>query len=200
MEDGAVIVLVMMIDMWKENVYSPSATNDRPMTSLDRALDIHREMLQTIAGTPEQYTSISMELVSGGAVFADASDPYSGLNPAWRKSYFNAIVARGWAPGANSSVQNEVWADVHAKEAAMERQAPDTGAYMNEADRLDPNWKKNFYGAHYGKLASIKQKYDPHRLLKCWKCVGFDDEKDLELERFSCNAKIQTDLTRAMRK
>jgi hypothetical protein len=86
-----------------------------------------RKMIGVIAGTPDQFTSNNFELVSGGQVFADASDPYSGVNPVWRKSYFNNIVARGWAPGSSQATINSVFNDItYVKVAAMEAQCPDT--------------------------------------------------------------------------
>ncbi|KAI1489161.1 hypothetical protein F5X96DRAFT_642180 [Biscogniauxia mediterranea] len=39
-------------------------------------------------------------------------------------------------------------------------------------------------------------RYDPRGLLKCWKCVGFEDE-DVESERFKCQGKLQRDVERA---
>jgi hypothetical protein len=63
-----------------------------------------RKMLNTTAGLPGQFTSTDMCLVSGGQVFADASDQYSGVNPAWRTSYVHNIVARGWASESDTAV------------------------------------------------------------------------------------------------
>lgn len=143
-----------------------------------------REMLQTIAGAPEEYTSNNFELVSGGQVFKDAVDPLSGLNPAWRTSYFNNIVARGWAPGSSDDVKSAVKRDItYTKVPAMEKQAPDTGVYMNEADRLDPNWQANFYGEHYGRLLEIKQTRDPGGVFYCPTCVGSAAWKEDEVGR-----------------
>lgn len=132
-----------------------------------------REMLEVVAGSPNESTSNNFELVSGGQVFKDAADPLSGLNPAWRTSYFNNIVARGWAPGSSEAIKAEAMRDVtYNKVPAMEKQAPDTGVYMNEGDRLDPNWQVNFYGAHYERLMEIKQTRDPGGLFYCPTCVG----------------------------
>ncbi|KAK5744039.1 hypothetical protein LTR17_002377 [Elasticomyces elasticus] len=137
-----------------------------------------RSMLDVIAGTPEQYTSNTFELVSGGANFAKP-DSYSGLNPAWRISYFSNIVARGWAPAATQAEQASVRHDItFVKGAAMEKQAPETGVYMNEANRLDPDWKQNFYGKHYARLSSIKENVDPNGLFYCPTCVGSDEWKE----------------------
>ncbi len=130
-------------------------------------------MLQTIAGTPEQATSNNMVFVGGGQVFADASDPYSGVNPAWRKTYVHNIVARGWAPGSSNTTIQGVYDDVtNVKTKAMKKLAPDTGCYMNEADRFDTDYLKDFYGAHLGRLSVIKWKYDPQHVFYCPTCVG----------------------------
>jgi FAD/FMN-containing dehydrogenase len=132
-----------------------------------------RNMLEVVSGEPEEFTSNNFELISGGQVFKDASDPFSGLNPVWRKSYFNHIVARGWAPGSSEDVKTAVQRDItYNKVPALQKQAPDTGVYMNEADRLDPDWQVNFYGEHYERLLEIKQRRDPDGVFYCPTCVG----------------------------
>jgi hypothetical protein len=132
-----------------------------------------RNMVGIIAGEPTEYASNNFELVSGGQVFADAADPYSGLNPAWRKSYFSNIVARGWAPGTAEADKDAVREDVtYHKVGAMKAQAPDTGAYMNEADRSDPDYANSFYGSHYLPLLAIKTLRDPTSVFYCPTCVG----------------------------
>ncbi|KAL9044913.1 MAG: hypothetical protein Q9214_001983 [Letrouitia sp. 1 TL-2023] len=92
------------------------------------------ETLKTIAGTPEQFTSNNVVFVGGGQVSKGASDPYSGVNPAWRNSYVHNIVARGLPPGADEATKEAVYKDVtNVKVRAMKNLAPNTGAYMNEA-------------------------------------------------------------------
>ena len=159
-------------------LFSRKSVSD--MTSL-------RKTIGTIAGTAQEYTSNNFELVSGGQVFADASDPNSGVNPAWRISHFNNIVARGWAPHTSVTIQNDVWADVGDKVSAMEKQAPGTGVYMNEADRKDPNYEHNFYGSHYPKLLSIKKNRDPKGVFYCPTCVGSSMYKEDSVGRL-CKA------------
>lgn len=41
---------------------------------------------------------------------------------------------------------------------------PDSGAYTNEADSLEADFKSTFYGTTWSRLSSIKQKYDPNDL------------------------------------
>lgn len=130
-------------------------------------------MLQTIAGTPEQAASNNIVFVGGGQVFADAADPNSGVNPAWRKTYVHNIVARGWAPRSSDATIQGVYNDItNVKTQAMKDLAPDTGCYMNEADRFDPDYLEDFYGAHSGRLREIKWKYDPSGVFYCPTCVG----------------------------
>jgi hypothetical protein len=37
---------------------------------------------------------------------------------------------------------------------------PGGGAYINEADRLEPNWQQSFFGANYPRLLGIKRETD----------------------------------------
>ena len=129
--------------------------------------------LETMIGMPEEATSVNIVFVGGGEVFADASDPYSGVNPAWRQAYVHNIVARGWAPGSSNPTIRAVYEDItYNKTQAMKELAPDTGCYMNEADRFDPDYLQDFYGTHFGRLSLIKLQYDPQNVFYCPTCVG----------------------------
>ena len=54
----------------------------------------------------------------------------------------------------------------------MKKVAPDTGAYMNEADRFDPTWQADFYGANWDRLSEVKEKRDQDMVFYCPTCVG----------------------------
>jgi len=85
-------------------------------------------------------------------------------------------VARGWAAGTDEATQNEIHGGVtYVKTAALEELAPGTGCYMNEADRLDPEYLKDFYGKSLENLRVVKEKYDPEGVLYCPTCVGSDE-------------------------
>ncbi|KAL9583996.1 MAG: hypothetical protein Q9212_002379 [Teloschistes hypoglaucus] len=137
------------------------------------------ESLYTIAGTPEQFTSVNIVFVGGGQVARDGDDKYSGVNPAWRTSYVHNIVARGWAPGADEATKGTVYRDItDVKVRAMKDLAPDTGAYMNE----------DFYGKHAKKLSSIKKKYDPMGVFYCPTCIGSEQWEEESTGRL-CRSK-----------
>ncbi len=56
--------------------------------------------------------------------------------------------------------------------AATKKLAPNTGGYMNEGDRNDPEYIQTFYGANYKSHLALKHKYDPQHVFYCPTCVG----------------------------
>ncbi|KAI8258043.1 FAD-linked oxidoreductase ZEB1 [Colletotrichum sp. SAR 10_77] len=58
---------------------------------------------------------------------------------------------------------------------ALRSLAPDSGAYINEADDREPDWQKTFWGRNYDRLREIKKKYDPDSIQWCHRCVGSED-------------------------
>ena len=89
--------------------------------------------LHIIGGTANQFASNNIIFVGGGQVSRDGADPYSGLNPAWRKTYVHNVVARGWAPGSDQATKDAVHRDItYTKVQALKDLAPNTGSYMNE--------------------------------------------------------------------
>ena len=137
------------------------------------------ETLQTLAGKPSEFTSNNIVFVGGGQVSRDAEDPYSGVNPAWRNSYVHNIVARGWAPGTDQATIDAIRKDITTvKVQAMKDLAPDTGCYMNEADKYDPDFLRDFYGEHLERLERVKRKYNPEDVFYCPTCVGSEKWKE----------------------
>ena len=49
---------------------------------------------------------------------------------------------------------------------------PGSGAYLNEADRLEPEWQKSFWGSNYERLAGIKKELDRRDVFWVDKGVG----------------------------
>jgi hypothetical protein len=135
-----------------------------------------RDTLTITIGPLEEFGQNTVLLVSGGQVAKDPFDPYSGLHPAWRTSPFLNIVGRGWVAGSSEEVKAYIRNDVtNVKGAAMKALAPHTGGYMNEGDRLDPQWQKTFYGSNYAAHLAAKRKYDPFSLFYCPTCVGSEE-------------------------
>ena len=74
-------------------------------------------------------------LVAGGAVAK--SDPEStGLNPAWRKALIHIAAGAGWADGAPLEEIEAAKERVKDYTRALEKLAPNSGAYFNEVSLL----------------------------------------------------------------
>ena len=147
--------------------------------ALTKSIPNLKKALTTIGGPVGEFTVNNFCMVSGGQVAADAADPNSGVNPAWRTAHVHQIVARGWAPGTPVATQQSIMKDItYTKGAALEALAPNTGSYMNEGNRNDPNFLKNFYGRSLAKLEDAKCRYDPNNLFYCPTCVGSNDWRE----------------------
>jgi hypothetical protein len=139
-----------------------------------------RKYVETASGDAFDFTSNVVLLTSGGQVTLDGKDPHAGLHPAWRTSPFAHVIGWGWAPGSSEEMKSYVRNNItNVKGAAQKAIAPSTGGYMNEGDRLDPEWKATFFGAKYDAHLATKQKYDPENIFFCPICVGSDEWIDL---------------------
>jgi hypothetical protein len=138
-----------------------------------------RDYVKTASGDVQDFTSNVVMLISGGKVAEDVKDPYTGLHPAWRTSPFVHIIGWGWAPGSSEQIKTYVRNNVtYVKGAAQKAIAPGTAGYLNEGDRLDPEWKSTF-GANYDAHLATKHKYDPDNIFFCPVCVGSDEWLDV---------------------
>ncbi|KAK4245587.1 alcohol oxidase [Corynascus novoguineensis] len=132
-----------------------------------------REAIEVVGGSPDEVSSNVILLVSGGQVFKDGADKFSGLHPAWRVSPFIMISGQGIPKVASREVRDYVQHQVtHVKGAALKKLAPKTGGYMNEGDGSDPEYIDAFYGPNYPRHLATKRKYDPDNIFYCRTCVG----------------------------
>ncbi|KAM0445297.1 hypothetical protein ACHAPV_008394 [Trichoderma viride] len=129
-----------------------------------------RQMVNVTAGLPGQNAFTVVGVNGGGAVALDV--PNTAINPAWRESLVNNLVARNWPDTTPYSEVKAAQDDItYVKGASLELLAPDTGTYINEANYKDPNYLVNFYGNTRPGLEAIKQKYDPNDLFYCVTCI-----------------------------
>ncbi|CAE6367063.1 unnamed protein product [Rhizoctonia solani] len=133
-----------------------------------------KELVKYIWGDGKRLGA-SFSIIGGGAI--SKFDPEStGLNPQWRK---DAIVSwtfgGGWAANASAEEIEQIKTDTTRIVQRFGKVAGlDDAAYFNEADPLEPQWKKSFFGSHYDRLLKIKQDVDPKGLFTCNRCVGSD--------------------------
>jgi hypothetical protein len=120
----------------------------------------------------------------------------TALTPAWYRSlwHMQTIGSMAW----NSSYQDRLRYVTNLTNSTVQLEAlagPDAGTHFNEANPFMTGWQESYYGReNYNKLLKIKAKYDPENILTCWKCIGFQDKKDIASSRYHCQGKLQQDV------
>ncbi|OLN87343.1 putative FAD-linked oxidoreductase-like protein 18 [Colletotrichum chlorophyti] len=147
-----------------------------PATSLTNDTQKFAEVLQAVGPRPEGPTGgISNPTIAGGMIASNVSVD-NALNPAWREAVVHFYVTRSWDDAMPYPQVSYVLDDMTDRVGgALRSLAPDSGAYINEADTREPNWQKTFWGPNYDRLREIKKKYDPESLQWCHRCVGSED-------------------------
>jgi hypothetical protein len=117
-------------------------------------------------------------VVAGKAVANPPGGIPGGSNsvlPAWRKAYNHLVLPRSW-PVFNNTAKIFVTDQLrNVQVQALKDLAPDTGAYVNEADPTEQDWKETYWGSNYAKLLEIKREWDPKGVFWCKPCIGYDD-------------------------
>ncbi|KAJ7441526.1 hypothetical protein B0H11DRAFT_2163146 [Mycena galericulata] len=106
------------------------------------------------------------------------------VTDAWRSSVYHVTTVASWEWNATATEKRAAYHSASSAIDNLRRITPDA-AYLNEADVYEPNHEVSFWGSHYEELLRIKQKYDPHRLLDCWHCIGWNPQSALLLVRAS---------------
>lgn len=120
----------------------------------------------------------------------------TSLTPAWYRSlwHMQTIGSMAW----NSSYEDRVQYVTNLTNSTVQLEAlagPTAGSHFNEANPFMTGWQESYYGReNYEKLLKIKAKYDPENILTCWKCIGFQDKKDIASSRYHCQGKLQQDV------
>lgn len=140
--------------------------------------------LKTIPGNkPSGQQSIQGLVTAGPQVWAN-SDVDSALHPIWRQTQVHVAFVRGWEVDAPVSEQFKIQKNMTQVEVPILKKLDTTavgGAYLNEADAYDPDFRSTFWGPNYPRLAQIKQKWDPEGLFIVRSGVGSEhwDEEGL---------------------
>ena len=123
--------------------------------------------------------------LAGGAPEAIAAARDTATNPKVRDAFCLAIIATGGAsryPGLNPPNDGATAArDAKAVDQAtaiLRTIAPDAGSYVSESNFFNANWRRDFWGENYPRLAAIKAKYDPDGLFTVHHGVGSEAWSD----------------------
>ncbi|OQE29394.1 hypothetical protein PENSTE_c002G02164 [Penicillium steckii] len=120
------------------------------------------------AGYPLLAFNMKAELVEGHTP--------NSANPAWRNTLMHGITSTSWSANATNAEIKSAMEDFTDNILGKWRATcPDAGAYMSEADVLEPNFQQAFYGSNYARLYKLKQRYDPTGLFYAPTGVGSED-------------------------
>ena len=110
------------------------------------------------------------------AIKAGISKADNAVNPAWRNAEFMFLPATTWSN--NPADWEKMLADrnkiTYVYDAALKQITPGGGAYMNEGDGDEPDWKQAFFGSKYDRLLEIKKKWDSAGIFYARNAVGSD--------------------------
>jgi hypothetical protein len=102
-----------------------------------------------------------------------ASNAPNSANSAWRETvYYNATA---FTVDPKAPVAEQLAARNALTNGTMKRWrdvTPGSGAYLNEVDRLEPDWQKSFWGDGCERLLRIKREMDRRDVLWVDKSVG----------------------------
>ena len=132
------------------------------------------QMLSFLESYAEQ-ASYAYIIPVGPVLYPYVPDSAS-YTPAWRDSYwFLGLHPPEWKWNSTVDEKRAVIEKTEEITRSLEALTPGSGTHFNEADPFLEDWQEAFWGENYDRLLEIKQAYDPDRLLKCWRCVGFDE-------------------------
>ncbi|KAL5436005.1 hypothetical protein PMIN07_012137 [Paraphaeosphaeria minitans] len=142
------------------------------------------------ASTSEMQAAIRSAVEEGGydvhgqvmsPTFSVAGNPDNAVLPAFRTAIMHTQVYEPNASWDGSTVVEtpELQARRHDRlQSYLQRWrdiTPGGGAYMNEGDMQDPEWKDTFYGSYYERLLEVKKKWDPEGVFWVISGVGSDE-------------------------
>lgn len=147
---------------------------DTPREDVVRYLKNAMTNQDTTEGT---YATIGLQ--GGPGVRDTPEERWGALLPAWRSAYLHFISSGATvdsiaAGSPKKALENASKWYEESREPMWREWAPDSGAYMNEANPFNNNFAKDYYGENYEKLRSIKARYDPKESLFVLAGVGSD--------------------------
>ncbi|KAJ3038055.1 hypothetical protein HDV00_001015 [Rhizophlyctis rosea] len=110
--------------------------------------------------------------LKAGGVTADETS----VNPAWRRANLHAITTAQWAANATKAEIEAIRYELtHVQMKKWRDLSPGSGAYLGESDINEIDFQHSFWGNHYERLYSIKQKIDPLGVFYASTAVGSED-------------------------
>ncbi|KAH8682731.1 hypothetical protein BX600DRAFT_375104 [Xylariales sp. PMI_506] len=205
-------VMPTWLDAWNKYI-APGATNSaggtRIITSrlipqdlfvndtgIAQIVDYIRAAAQLGFDPKNLYVPVGTPYVANATKAAQVADHGTSVHPAWYGALWSLA-------GGNSIPWNATYAQRLAELTAITNvtrlqealAGPSGGSYTNEANPFTQDWQNSWWGSNYDFLKATKAKYDPERLLSCWKCVGFEEHSSVY--EYGCMEPLQADIDKA---
>ena len=197
-QTGSGIVRFLTSRLVPRDLFADDAGIEKIMSYLRYAADLgfDPKSIYIPVGTP----FVADAQVGKGYVDDEDEGPGTSLHPAWYDSLWQLSASLTFPWNATLNERTESLARLtKVTRAAEELTGPEAASYMNEANPMTENWREAWWGPHYETLLETKRKYDPNNLLRCWKCVGFEDS-DVGSPHFRCPGEIQDQVVYRARK
>ncbi|KAI0379035.1 FAD-binding domain-containing protein [Hypomontagnella monticulosa] len=102
--------------------------------------------------------------------------PDNAINPAWRNAVLHAVDIAAWSQEMTpelitfwSTQLTAIWG------ARWRAVSPSSGAYLGEADYIEPDFQQSFWGDKYDRLYQLKRKLDPWDVFYAQNAVGSEN-------------------------
>ncbi|KAI1183349.1 FAD-binding domain-containing protein [Nemania serpens] len=142
----------------------------------DIVRDNTEEFVDIIRGITDQYEDAIFVFVGMNVTNKHVGNEpgINAVNPAWRDSLMLLNLGRELPAEAGWAEASEVQAQVNWMQDAFRGLFPNGGGYLNEGTWDNAEWKADYFGSNYDRLAQIKAKYDPDYTLWTPTAVGND--------------------------
>lgn len=135
------------------------------------------------------FISVAKSIVEDGsgtaaidvAIKASSGAVDNAVNPAWRSAEFMFLPATAWStnPADWQRMLDDRHKITYTYDAALKQITPGGGAYMNEGDGDEPEWRQAFFGNKYDKLLEVKRRWDCDGVFYARNAVGSEEWKVL---------------------
>ncbi|CAH0054725.1 unnamed protein product [Clonostachys solani] len=98
----------------------------------------------------------------------------TSINPAWYRSVWHLSGYSAWNYKTTLDERKETVLALQNTTEVLDAISDGGCTYSNEADPSRKDWASEYWGDNYPKLLQVKHKVDPHNLLSCWHCVGWE--------------------------
>ncbi|TGJ81410.1 hypothetical protein E0Z10_g7357 [Xylaria hypoxylon] len=135
-------------------------------------------VMQGIATARSLLNLTGVQIVPETPITNLDSNQLTSVHPAWRSALWHVIHVGEWLEPMEADAMQRTTEGFLKLVEPLKKLSPGGGAYLNEANYLEPDWQQTFFGSHYDRLVEVKKKYDPTHIFDCYKCVGWRGQQE----------------------